>query len=138
MRTLIIYLIILITGVNLLSCSSDDGSDNSNDIIIGKWRAIEQYESGQQVEITNCLSYLYIQYAADGSVYSGVANPDELPTTCGIIDSELDWKWENLGNRKYKIGKINEQGQLFTIYKEGEMLVEEHQNGTTTLKYEPY
>ncbi len=119
------------------SCSDDESNDNISDIIIGKWHAIEQYEADVQVEITNCKQYLYVEYNTN-HIISGGAFSDSLPVECGVIDFELDILWKNLGNNQYKFGRTDEQGQVFTIYKEGDNLVEINSNSSTKIVYEPF
>ena len=108
---------ILIGLLILSSCSSDDDSDSNTDIVIGKWRAIEKYESGMQVELSVCLPHLYTEFRSDKSINGGKIITDDFPEECGIIDFELGWNWNNLGNNQYRIRYFEEQGQVFTFYK---------------------
>ena len=130
------YTVIIV--IMFLSCSSDEGTDSSSDVIVGKWYAIEQYESNTQVEITNCNQYLYVEYKANNFINGGKVISGNLPIECGVIDFELDWEWENLNDNHYRIGRSGEQGSIFTIYKDGVNLVEINPNGTTKIIYEPF
>ena len=129
---------ILFSLLILSSCSNDDESDNSNDIIIGKWRAIEKYESNVQVEIPVCLPYLYNEYKADKSIDGGKVITDDTPEECGQVFTEFGWNWSNLGNNQYRIRHLEEQGQVFTFYKDGVNLIKEYPDGITKIILESY
>lgn len=131
-------LICLLFIVLILSCSSNDDSNNTNDIIIGKWRPIEQYESNVQVDLETCQPYVYYEYGADNSVGGGFIVEDNMPDECGPPEFENGWKWQNQGNNQYRIYRNDDEGRIFTFYKEQENLVEEHPNGTTIIIYAPY
>ena len=119
------------------SCSSD-GGNASNDIIVGKWRAIEKYESNQIVALPTCLPHIYTEFKADNSVTGDKIISNDFPDECNLVQFDLGVVWENLGNSIYRIGYINEQGNLTKIYKDGLNLVMEDPDGTTKLIYEPY
>ena len=119
------------------SCSGD-GGNASNDIIVGKWRAIEKYESNQIVALPTCLPHIYTEFKADNSVTGDKIISNDFPDECNLVQFDLGVVWENLGNSIYRIGYINEQGNLTKIYKEGLNLVMEDPDGTTKLIYEPY
>lgn len=121
----------------LFSCSGD-GGNASNDIIVGKWRAIEKYESNQIVALPTCLPHIYTEFKADNSVTGDKIISNDFPDECNLLQFDLGVVWENLGNSIYRIGYINEQGNLTKIYKEGLNLVMEDPNGITKLIYEPY
>jgi len=134
---------VLITGLTILSsCSNSDESNNdlnsSNDIIIGKWRAIEKYESNQIVELPICLPHIYTEYNTDKSVSGDRIISDSYPDECNLLEFNLGIVWNNLGNNYYQIGAINEQGTTYKLYKDGINLVEENSNGTIKIIYEPY
>ncbi|MDC3132632.1 hypothetical protein OA501_00255 [Flavobacteriaceae bacterium] len=129
---------ILIGLIILSSCSNDDDSASTNDIIIGKWRAIERFESNVQVDLPVCLPHLCTEYNADKSIRGDKIITNDFPQECGTIDFELGWNWNNLGNNQYKIRYLEEQGQIFTFYKEGQNLVEENPDGITKTIYETY
>lgn len=119
------------------SCSSD-GGNASNDIIVGKWRAIEKYESNQIVALPTCLPHIYTEFKADNSVTGDKIISNDFPDECNLLQFDLGVVWKNLGNSIYRIGYINEQGNLTKIYKDGLNLVMEDPDGTTKLIYEPY
>ena len=119
------------------SCSGD-GGNASNDIIVGKWRAIEKYESNQIVALPTCLPHIYTEFKADNSVTGDKIISNDFPDECNLVQFDLGVVWENLGNSIYRIGYINEQGNLTKIYKVGLNLVMEDPDGTTKLIYEPY
>lgn len=121
----------------LFSCSGD-GGNASNDIIVGKWRAIEKYESNQIVALPTCLPHIYTEFKADNSVTGDKIISNDFPDECNLLQFDLGVVWENLGNSIYRIGYINEQGNLTKIYKEGLNLVMEDPDGITKLIYEPY
>ena len=119
------------------SCSGD-GGNASNDIIVGKWRAIEKYESNQIVALPTCLPHIYTEFKADNSVTGDKIISNDFPDECNLLQFDLGVVWKNLGNSIYRIGYINEQGNLTKIYKDGLNLVMEDPDGTTKLIYEPY
>ena len=119
------------------SCSGD-GGNASNDIIVGKWRAIEKYESNQIVALPTCLPHIYTEFKADNSVTGDKIISNDFPDECNLVQFDLGVVWKNLGNSIYRIGYINEQGNLTKIYKDGLNLVMEDPDGTTKLIYEPY
>ncbi|WP_062055468.1 hypothetical protein [Aquimarina longa] len=130
--------IAFLTGIFILiSCSNDD-SDNNNDIIIGKWKAIEKYESNQIIDLEICKSFIYVEYKADNWIEGGRIISDNFPEECQNILFELGWNWKNLGDNKYQIRYLEERGQIFTFYKNGANLVEENPDGITKIIYEPY
>lgn len=81
----------ILTAVFIISCSSNDDSDSNNDIIIGKWRTIEKYESNVQVELETCEPHFYTEYKSDKSIIGDRILSDEFPEECGIVISELGW-----------------------------------------------
>ncbi|TYA58920.1 hypothetical protein [Formosa maritima] len=137
MKDLKIVIIILFGFAILLSCSNDD-ENSENDIIIGKWVPIARYESNQQIELSLCDPFFYTEYYKDHTVISNRIETTQFPDECGMTISELGIVWENLGNRKYKIRHIDEQGTVFTIYKEASNLVIESPDNITKTVLEPY
>ncbi|MCF7569693.1 hypothetical protein L3X37_15205 [Sabulilitoribacter arenilitoris] len=133
MKKIKLFCGILLGLVFLSSCSSSDDSD----IIIGKWRAIEKYESNQQIDLPTCLPHIYTEYKADNTVSGGKIISDNFPEECNLLDFDGSVVWKNLGNSMYRIGHINDQGTTYKIYKEGVNLVEESSNGITKIVYEP-
>jgi hypothetical protein len=139
MKKMKLFCGILIGIFVFLSCSSDDDNSNeSNDIIIGKWRAIEKYESNQLVDLPICLPHIYTEYKVDNSVSGDKIISNEFPDECNSIIFDLGIVWENLGNDNYRIGQVNEQGNIYKIYREGNNLAEEHTDGITKIIYESY
>lgn len=137
MNKLKLYCGFLMMLLILFSCSGD-GGNASNDIIVGKWRAIEKYESNQIVALPTCLPHIYTEFKADNSVTGDKIISNDFPDECNLLQFDLGVVWENLGNSIYRIGYINEQGNLTKIYKEGLNLVMEDPDGITKLIYEPY
>ena len=137
MNKLKLYCGFLMMLLIFFSCSSD-GGNASNDIIVGKWRAIEKYESNQIVALPTCLPHIYTEFKADNSVTGDKIISNDFPDECNLVQFDLGVVWENLGNSIYRIGYINEQGNLTKIYKDGLNLVMEDPDGTTKLIYEPY
>ena len=127
---------VLIGLLIFTNCSSDDNSNT--DIIIGKWRAIEKYESNSLVDLPICLPHLYTEYKADKSINGDKIITNDFPEECGIIAFELGWNWINLGNTQYRIRYLEEQGQVFSFYKDEVNLVQEYPDGITKIIYEPY
>ena len=130
--------IIVIGLLFLISSCSNDNVVIESDIIIGKWRAIEKYESNQTIELPICLPHIYKEYKRDKSITGGKIITDDFPQECDITVFELGWNWHNLGNNHYRIQYLEEQQQIFVFYKDGENLVEESLNGITKTIYEPY
>jgi hypothetical protein len=58
----------ILIGFLIFSCSSNDDSESNSDIIIGKWRMIEKYESNIQVELETCEPHFYTEYKSDKSI----------------------------------------------------------------------
>jgi len=137
MNKLKLYCGFLMMLLIFFSCSGD-GGNASNDIIVGKWRAIEKYESNQIVALPTCLPHIYTEFKADNSVTGDKIISNDFPDECNLVQFDLGVVWENLGNSIYRIGYINEQGNLTKIYKDGLNLVMEDPDGTTKLIYEPY
>jgi hypothetical protein len=137
MNKLKLYSGFLMMLLIFFSCSGD-GGNASNDIIVGKWRAIEKYESNQIVALPTCLPHIYTEFKADNSVTGDKIISNDFPDECNLVQFDLGVVWENLGNSIYRIGYINEQGNLTKIYKDGLNLVMEDPDGTTKLIYEPY
>lgn len=128
---------ILIGLLLFTSCSSDESSD-TNDIIIGRWKAVIQYENEQEVSMPTCLPHTFIEYYANKSVSGGKIISDDFPDECNLLQWDLGVVWQNLGNNFYRIGYLNEQGTVFTIFKEGMNLVVINPDGITKTIYEPY
>lgn len=134
MKKMKLYFGFLIGVLILSSCSS---SDAAADIVIGKWRAIEQYESNQLVEMPTCLPYIYSEFKADNTVSGGRIISNDIPEECSLLMFDFGL-WENLGNGNYRIHFGNEQGIVQKMYKDGINLVTESSNGVTKVIYEPY
>jgi hypothetical protein len=128
----------ILIGVLMFSCSSNDDSESNSDIIIGKWRTIERYESNIQVELETCAPHFYVEYKSDKYIISDRILSDEFPEECGMVSTELGWNWKNLGNNQYRIRYLEEQGTIITIYKEGENLVFESADGISKTIAEPF
>jgi hypothetical protein len=128
----------ILIGFLIFSCSSNDDSESNSDIIIGKWRMIEKYESNIQVELETCEPHFYTEYKSDKSIIGDRILSDEFPEECGIVSTELGWNWTNLGNNQYRIRYLEEQGTIITVYKEGENLVIESPDGITKTIREPF
>ena len=129
---------ILIGLMVFSSCSSNDDSKESNDVIIGKWRAIEKYESNKLVDLPICLPHVYIEYKTDNSVSGDKIISNDFPVECNSIVFDLGVVWENLGNSNYRIHRINEEGIVYKLYKDGANLAEENPDGITKIIYESY
>jgi hypothetical protein len=133
-----LFLKFVIVLVILSSCSGDNSGSDNNDIIIGKWLAIEQYENDQLVTLPTCAPHTYVEYNANKSISGGRIMSDDFPEECYLMMYDLAIVWKNLGNNKYRIGYYNEEGSIFTIYKEGVNLVIENPDGITKTIYKPY
>ena len=129
---------IISTVCIIFSCSNDDDSAQANDIIIGEWIAIQQYESDILVDLPIHLQCIYTTFAADNNTFSDLIPSNNLPTECSTLNFVFGITWTNLGNNQYGIGFPNEQGQIHVFYKEGENLIQEKSNGTTKIVYESY
>ena len=134
MKKIKLFYSILLVFILLSSCTSNDDSD----IIIGKWRAIEKYESNQLIDLPTCLPHIYTEYKADKSVSGDKIISDTFPEECNLLDFDGGIVWKNLGNSMYQIGHVNEQATIYKIYKNGVNLVEESSNEMTKIIYEPY
>jgi hypothetical protein len=128
----------ILIGFLLVSCSSNDDSESNSDIIIGKWRTIEKYESNVQVELETCEPHFYTEYKSDKSITADRILSNEFPEECGFVSTEFGWNWTNLGNNQYRIRYMEEQGTIITVYKEGENLVIESADGITKTIREPF
>ena len=135
-----IYYTILIGLMIFSSCSNNDDSNRNNDIIIGKWRTIEIYESNVAVEILACTSEFYTELKSKNTVSGFRVTPNTFPDPCNQEFFNTGVTWENLGNSIYKFDVINVEGDenIKKIYKDGERLVEESLDGVYKKVYEPY
>ena len=135
-----IYYTILIGLMIFSSCSNNDDSNRNNDIIIGKWRTIEIYESNVAVEILACTSEFYTEFKSNNTVSGFRVKPNTFPDPCNQEFFNTGVTWENLGNSNYKFDVINVEGDenIKKIYKDGERLVEESLDGVYKKVYEPY
>jgi hypothetical protein len=137
MKFLKLVKVFLLGFTVLLSCSNDD--DNAGkDIIIGKWVSFEKFESNQQVELAFCEPFFYTEYYENHNVISSRIETSQFPEACEMTISELGNLWENLGNSKYRIGHVDEQGNVFTIYNEGSNLVIKSPDNITKTVLKPY
>ena len=118
------------------SCSYDDL--DTDDIIIGKWRVIERFESDLPVVISVCQLNTYVEYKIDKAISGNRIESGNFPEECNNFDFELGWNWKNLGNNQYEIRYLEEQGQIYTMYKEGDNLVQELPDGITKNILERY
>jgi hypothetical protein len=135
-----IYYTILIVLMIFSSCSNNDDSNRNNDIIIGKWRTIEIYESNVAVEILACTSEFYTEFKSNNTVFGFRVTPNTFPDPCNQEFFNTGVTWENLGNSIYKFDVINVEGDenIKKFYKDGENLVEESLDGVYKKVYEPY
>ena len=127
-----IFLILFLLSILFYSCSKND----SPDIVIGKWRAIQQFESNQEIELELCLSYVFTEFSENNTLFGGRIETPDFPDQCLTLSFAL-LALENLGNSNYRIGSGPFDGNIFTITKEGENLVIIESNGTTKTVYEP-
>jgi hypothetical protein len=134
MKKLKVFCSIIIGLVLFSSCSEDN---ESTDIIVGRWRAIQMLEMNLIVEMPVCLPYTYIEYKADNSAVGGNIISPDFPEECNLVSFDFA-RWENLGNSQYRIYPVNQQGTISKIYKESENLVIESLDGNSKLIYEAY
>lgn len=135
-----IYYTILIGFLIFSSCSKNDDSNRNNDIIVGKWRTIEIYESNVAVDILACTSEFYTEFKSNNTVAGFKLTPNTFPDPCDQEFFNTGVTWENLGNSNYKFDVINVEGDenIKKIYRDGENLVEESLDGIYKKVYEPY
>jgi len=142
MKKMKLFYGILIGLVIFSSCNNNDddstNNDNTENIIIGKWKIYKQFESGTEIQVDPCDAFWIIEYNANKSINSFNYNPDNYPVNCGLTVSEFGWNWINRGNGNYEIRYMEEEGTIYYFYKQGERLVREYPNGTTKIIYDPY
>src|SRR5690606_12952035 len=141
MKKMKLFYGILIGLVIFSSCNNNDDStnnDNSENIIIGKWKIYKQFESDTEIQVDPCDAFWIIEYNADKRINSFNYDPDNYPVSCGLTVSEFGWNWISRGNGNYEIRYMEEEGTLYYFYKQGERLIREYPNGTTKIIYDPY
>lgn len=138
MKAIPLYFKIVFVFLILHSCTDNSNEESNNDIIIGKWRAIEQYDENALADLPICDAHLFKEFKTDKSIISGKIRTADFPQECETLEIETGWNWSNLGNNYYRIRYLEEQGAVFTYYKNEENLVEEHPDGITKIIYEPY
>jgi hypothetical protein len=130
---------VLLAFFFLVSCSKDDANSiEDKDIIIGKWKVVEKYEFNELVDLPICLPHIFTEYKLDHTVSGGKIISNNFPAECNMILFDSGVVWDNLGHNNYRIGNINDHGNIYVIYKDGMNLVEEHPDGVTKLIYTPY
>ncbi|UPQ78098.1 hypothetical protein M0M57_10735 [Flavobacterium azooxidireducens] len=134
MRLLYVFL----AGFMLFSSCSNNNDDSNNDIIIGKWRTIERYESDEPQEILPCTLEYYKEFKSNNTVAGFIVTPNTFPDPCNQVYTDFGLIWENTGNSNYKFKTTTGTEYTIKIYKVGENLVEEYPDGITKLVYEPY
>ncbi len=138
MKKMKLFCGILIGFMILSSCSNDDNSNDNNDIIIGEWQAIQQFQSDVSVDLSPTLECIYSTFTVDNRFFSDLISSDDLPVECNSLDFEFGLTWTNIGNNQYRIGFEGEQSQINIFYKDGSNLVQERPDGVTKIIYEPY
>ncbi len=138
MRKIELYYAIFIGFIIFSSCSKNDDNKENNDIIIGKWRTIERYESNEPVEILACTSEYYQEFKKDYIASGFGPLKSDFPDPCNLVYIDSAATWKNLGNSNYKFTLNNGIEYISKMYKEGENLVEEYPNGITKIVYELY
>jgi hypothetical protein len=68
MKKMRLFYTILIGLIVFSSCTNNDNSERNNDIIIGKWRTIEIYESNEPVSILSCTSEYFKEFKSNKTV----------------------------------------------------------------------
>jgi hypothetical protein len=134
MRLLYVFL----AGLMLFSSCSNNSDDSNNDIIIGKWRKIEHYESDEPQEILPCTLEYYKEFKSNNTVAGFIVPPGTFPDLCNQVYTDFGLIWKNTGNSNYKFKTTTGTEYTIKIYKVGENLVEEYAGGITKLVYEPY
>ena len=134
MRLLYVFL----AGFMLFSSCSNTNDDSTNDIIIGKWRTIEHYESDEPQEILPCTLEYYKEFRSNNTVAGFIVPPDTFPDLCNQVYTDFGLIWKNTGNSNYKFQTTTGTEYTIKIYKVGENLVEEYPDGVSKLVYEPY
>lgn len=125
--------------VSLILNSCTNNNDNSNnDIIIGKWRTIEHYESDEPQEILPCTLEYYKEFRSNNTVAGFIVPPNTFPDPCNQVYLDTGVTWTNLGENNYKFTLPNGEEFISKMYKVGENLVEEYPDGISKLVYEPY
>lgn len=134
MRLLYVFL----AGFMLFSSCSNNNDDSTNDIIIGKWRTIERYESNEPQEILPCTLEYYKEFRANRTAAGFGLPSGSFYDPCNLIYLDTGVIWTNLGENNYKFTLPNGIEYISKMYKVGENLVEEYPDGITKLVYEPY
>jgi len=108
------------------------------DLIVGKWHLIETYVTEDLIP-SGCERFSWEEFMEDNSLKSTIigASSSVDPIYCPLYPED-GWTWESLGDELYKIKFLDEPGQIFTIYIEGDNLVFEHPDGVTKTIYEPW
>ena len=139
MKRILLYCVISFCFTIFSSCSNSDDSGGNNDIIVGKWKLIERYESDQLVEFASCGNPFDIEYKADNTYFSFLVTPGTFPGDCEVEYSDTGLIWTNLGDSNYRFISDNGEIELFIkTYKNEENLVQEYSNGIVKAVFEPF
>jgi len=138
MKKMRLFYTILIGLIVFSSCTNNEDSERNNDIIIGKWRTIEIYESNEPVSILSCTSEYFKEFKSNKTLAGFIVTPNTFPDPCNQVYADLGLTWQNLGNSNYKFKSATGAEYISKMYKVDENLIEEYFDGITKIVYEPY
>ena len=115
---------------------SNSCKDDSIDIVIGKWRVIQQFDTSGELALDICNPHIFTEFTERNTVFSGRIESPDFPDQCLTLSFAL-LAWENLGNSNYRIGSGPTDGNIVAITKDNENLVITESNGTSITVYEP-
>ncbi len=85
-------LILLLISILFYSCQKDD----SPDIVIGKWRVIQQFDSTGEIALELCTPYIFTEFTENNTLFSGRIESPDFPDQCLTLSfALLAWEtWE--------------------------------------------
>ena len=79
----------MVVSLSFTYCSDDDNPEKNSDIVIGEWRAIQQFESDVIIDLPTSLQCIYITFQADNKFFSNLISSSDLPDECNGLNFEL-------------------------------------------------
>ncbi|WP_296384595.1 lipocalin family protein [Winogradskyella sp.] len=139
MKKLNLLLVVLI-GITILSCSTDDNNSNSDEpTIIGEWILVNQIYDGQNEDLSDCELQETLTFNSNGALISYYTDNDPCEfftenQSFTLNGTELTILFGQNSNFKFNVLTLSSTELIIeNFYRNGETLEE---NNRTTYEYE--
>ncbi len=114
MKKIIYLFVIVASAITFNSCSSDDDSPEQ-DKLISKWSLFQEFENGQEIELSDCDKKGILEFKLDGSFVAEFFDLNQSTGECEPDDASAG-VWKNKGSDMYDITSDGETETIKIIF----------------------